>query len=80
MTGKTITTWTIVAVVAFGIGYDVWVGVTYGTDATISWVTWTAAQRYPVIALAVGVLIGHLFWVQQTGFSSPAAANRASKL
>lgn len=58
-------------VVVLGILYDAWVWHRYGSYATISWVTWTTAQKYPLLPFAVGVLAGHLFWVQQTGMLTP---------
>jgi hypothetical protein len=65
--GRKITAWVIVIVTVLGSAYDVWVEQTYGSEATISWVTWTAAKAYPVIPLVFGIVAGHLFWVQQTG-------------
>jgi hypothetical protein len=48
--------------VAFGLGiYDCWVGYVCGGSATISWILWTAAQKYPAIAFGFGFLMGHLF-------------------
>lgn len=73
MKGRTITVWFILVVIVFSILYDIWVGTTYGSASTISWVTWTTAQHYPAIPFAVGFLAGHLFWVQQTGRSWPSA-------
>lgn len=45
------------------IGYDVWVKLKQPDgNATISWVTLTAAKRAPMFAVAAGILTGHLFW------------------
>jgi hypothetical protein len=40
---------------------DVWLASVHGPDATVSALVRDYSQRYPVIPLAVGVLIGHLF-------------------
>lgn len=69
--GAKITICFIIAVVIISIAFDVWIGTTYGSGATISWVSWRASKVFPVIPFAVGVLCGHLFWVQQTGMSFP---------
>jgi hypothetical protein len=48
------------------IGYDVWLYVRGGTQATISWQTYLSARNEPIIPLVlgliVGILFGHLFW------------------
>jgi hypothetical protein len=57
-----------IAVVAFLlIVFDIWIGFSKGSSQTISWQLYTASQSYPVIAFALGVLMGHLFWVQHGG-------------
>jgi hypothetical protein len=51
----------IILVVIFALTYDciiMWRG---GVKSTISRVTLAWAQAYPIIPLAVGILIGHLF-------------------
>lgn len=32
------------------------------TEATISKVLWACAGEHPVIALVLGILLGHVFW------------------
>jgi putative effector of murein hydrolase len=49
---------TTVAVVLYDIAAR-WFG---GNDATVSVVLSDAARKWPVIALAAGALMGHLFW------------------
>lgn len=73
--GQQITAWTITAVAVGLIVYDVWVCIKYGSASTISWVTWTTCRKYPIIPFAAGILCGHLFWVQQTGMTTPAQCN-----
>lgn len=59
---------TIALLVATALGlaiYDivaVWRG---GGRATISSVLLASAHSYPIIVLAIGVLLGHLFWPQR---------------
>lgn len=44
--------------------YDIVIVLTLGGSATISWQLYTFSQKYPVLAVAIGIVIGHLFWVQ----------------
>lgn len=46
------------------IAYDIWVIIKRGVDQSISWQMYQIAKAYPVIPFALGVLMGHLFWVQ----------------
>lgn len=61
-----ITVAVILAVVLALVLYDVWALYRFGVDATISAITLRAAMAHPVVALAVGVVCGHLFWPQST--------------
>lgn len=42
--------------------YDVLALGIWGKTATISVVTYSWARRYPVIAFALGFVMGHIFW------------------
>lgn len=44
------------------IGYDAYVYRNSGTNATISAVVRDLAVEWPVAAVAIGTVIGHLFW------------------
>ncbi len=44
--------------------YDFFAGFAYGSNYTESWVILQLAHKYPIIAFAFGVLMGHLFWSQ----------------
>jgi len=57
MTGTTII---IVSTVVVVVAIDVFLAVT--DRPTISQTVWSASKKYPIIPLAVGVLIGHMFW------------------
>lgn len=48
------------------IAYDVFAVSMGGYQATISWIIWTASHQYPVIPLGAGILMGHLFWTQES--------------
>lgn len=56
------------AVLAFVVvalsGYDLFVYRTAGVDATISAVSLDFAREWPIAAVAIGVVVGHLFWPQ----------------
>lgn len=42
--------------------WDIWVQATGQPAATVSNVLGTWSQQYPMLPLAMGVLIGHLLW------------------
>ncbi len=55
-------TLTIIILGIFIIGliiYDIYVYTYYGVDSTISRVTYNFAKENPIIAFAVGVVVGH---------------------
>ena len=54
----------IFVVVGF-VGGDVLAMATEGVDATFSRYVLGVAERYPVIPLITGVVLGHLFWPQR---------------
>jgi hypothetical protein len=54
----------IFVVVGF-IGADVFAMATKGLDATFSRYVLGVSEQYPVIPLAAGVVLGHLFWPQR---------------
>lgn len=76
MNGRKLTIAFILFVVVAGTIFDLLVWHWYGSASTISWVTWTAAKQWPIIPFAIGVLCGHLFWVQQTGMLMPRNERR----
>jgi hypothetical protein len=59
------TVWFIIAWVAVAAVYDVIVAYLYGSQPTISRVIHDWTYGNPVIAFALGVLCGHLFWSQK---------------
>lgn len=54
----------IIAAIAVIIGYDVWMLAARGYKSTISFTMLTAAQTWPIIPFAIGIVFGHLFWPQ----------------
>jgi hypothetical protein len=61
----TLTQIVLAVVAALIIAFDVWTAAVHGAQTTVSWTLWTTAKEYPVIPLGIGIVIGHLFWVQQ---------------
>lgn len=59
-----ITSWILVAVVALLIVYDTYADLQMGYKSTISYDLLSSAQQRPIIAFAVGVVVGHVFWNQ----------------
>lgn len=45
------------------IAYDIWVKIRQPDgNATISWVALTAAKHAPIVAGAIFLVLGHVFW------------------
>jgi hypothetical protein len=51
----------LIVVLAAGV-WDVIAGNKWGSTATISSVIYNWATRFPILPLAVGLVLGHLFW------------------
>jgi len=49
--------------VAVVIIYDIYAAIRWGWAGTISANTLKAAQKTPIIGVAIGIVVGHLFWV-----------------
>lgn len=51
------------------IVYDIWLLGSGGSAATISWQTYLAAAKEPIIplllGLVIGLLLGHIFWLNR---------------
>jgi hypothetical protein len=64
MDGKT---WTeaflLIWIIAAG-AWDLFAGLKWGRQATISLVMGQWAHDWPIVALALGVILGHVFWWQ----------------
>lgn len=59
-------------ILAICIAWDVMIYRKGGVDATISRVLWNAVKAYPGLAIAIGALLGHLFFSQTAlGLKSP---------
>lgn len=55
------------SVVALLIFYDVWTLIVRGYNTTISWNLYRFTQRFPIVGVAIGVVVGHLFWPNRAG-------------
>jgi len=54
----------VLTIVVTSIAFDAWMYCRAGWAGTISYLVLTRSRRYPIIAFAVGILAGHLFWPQ----------------
>ncbi len=52
----------IIATIVILAAVDVWLYITKGSEATISRTLLKWSQAYPIIAFALGVVFGHIFW------------------
>jgi hypothetical protein len=64
VSGKEVTTIIIYAVLALLIIWDLIVATNGAAGDTISEVMLRQASNHPIIAFALGVCVGHLFWPQ----------------
>lgn len=58
------TQWFLVAVGIMLIVWDTYAASRWGYQGTISYDLLTDAEKRPIIAFAMGVVAGHLFWPQ----------------
>ena len=65
MPPKQMTICFIIVWVSVAVVYDVVIAYFYGAQPTISRIVHDWAYGNPVIAFALGVLCGHLFWSQK---------------
>lgn len=61
---KKLTGWSLVATAAGLIAWDIFVATTEEKGDTISEVLLLQAKKRPIIATAIGCILGHLFWPQ----------------
>lgn len=73
---KRYTVFFLIALITIGIVYDVYAIMAGGTEATISWVTWTAFKNYPIMSLTFGIVIGHLTWQMNPRVICPKCKNQ----
>lgn len=60
-----ITYWFLLTTVIAVAIYDLWVGTNYGGAYTVSTRILQVSRVYPILPLAFGAVLGHLFWPQQ---------------
>lgn len=58
-----LTTYFVIGLVGLITIFDVYILIKKGIDATISRTLYLGACKYPIIAFALGVVCGHLFWL-----------------
>lgn len=46
------------------VGFDIWTVLRRGQATTLSWTMHVWGLRWPIVAVAWGVLTGHFFWSQ----------------
>ncbi len=57
-----ITTFVLIGVILFLVIYNLVILFLAGEKATISHVVYNACSEWPILAVAIGVVIGHWFW------------------
>lgn len=58
---------TVLAALVLGlVGYEAWTLNTQATGDTISEVVWSVSDRWPVVGLLFGLVMGHFFWPRRT--------------
>ena len=62
MTGKTLTYWIILGVIAVLVLWDLFALTVFGPSATLSDVLKSLGFNYPILAFGAGVIVGHVLW------------------
>lgn len=62
LSGEQLTVWFLRLWVLAAVAWELYAFYRFGEEATISTVMLRWASDNPIIAVAVGVLIGHIFW------------------
>lgn len=57
----------IIAALVVIFGFDLFTLFHDGYESTISWVTYTLAQKQPIVPFLLGIVFGHLFWPNRAG-------------
>lgn len=58
------TQWILISAAFLLAAWDVYAGIRLGYQQTISYDLLTDASKRPIVAFALGVVVGHLFWPQ----------------
>jgi hypothetical protein len=64
MTAPQMTRLVAAIIIIVVVTYDLLAFYIWGGEATISTQVLELSQKYPIVAFAIGVLIGHMFWPQ----------------
>lgn len=65
MSNKELTLIILASVIVILVGWDIYAAFSKEQGDTISSLVLAWSSRKPIIALAVGIIIGHLFWPQK---------------
>lgn len=71
MTPDRLTLVVTLAIIAQIVCFDIWTLIMRGYATTISWSMFKLAQGYPIIGVAVGIVVGHLFWPNHAAGGQP---------
>ena len=59
---KRVTEFMLLVIVFALAGYDIYAFAVDGPECTITRVTYAAMQRWPILGVAIGIVIGHIAW------------------
>jgi hypothetical protein len=76
ITGSVVTAAVLVILLLSVQVWDVVAVLCYGREATISNVLQGWSRQYPILTLAIGIVLGHLFWPQN--MNAPSIRQTAS--
>ena len=65
MPNMNVTAWILIVLVFFLVLWDIYAAYRWGYDGTISRDILQASYANPIIPLATGIILGHLFWPQK---------------
>ena len=65
MPNMNVTAWIIIVVIFLLVLWDIYAQCRWGYEGTISRDILQASYAHPIIPLAAGLLLGHLFWPQK---------------
>jgi len=67
MPSRKVTVALLISTVVLLAGWDLYVALNDTPNDTISYIVLAFAQRHPIVALCVGIVLGHVFWPNRTG-------------
>lgn len=67
--GARVTAVLLLLIIHFVLAWDVYAGMRWGGEASVSVVLAEWVRQYPIIALTTGIVIGHIVWPLPRGVS-----------